>query len=166
MKKKQESNEFYENLGFMALKQLCARHITIATAESCTGGLLAYYFTKNAGASKAFMGGIISYANYIKEKALDVSARKLEFSGAVSKEVISDMLKGTLEKFDTDIALATSGIAGPDGGSETKPVGLVFIGMQKLGCKPIIERFIFSGNREEIQKQTCLKAIEILLKNL
>ncbi len=163
---RRNQTSFDKNLGFAALQQLSERALRIATAESCTGGLLAFCFTKNAGASKAFMGGIISYANYVKENNLNVSAQKLKTFGAVSQEVVSDMLKGALEKFDTDIALATSGIAGPDGGSEAKPVGLVFIGMQRFGYAPIIEKFLFSGDREEIQKQACIKALEILLKNL
>ena len=149
-----------------ALKRLQLAHKTIATAESCTGGLLAYCFTKNAGASLAFLGGIISYANTIKEQNLGVNPYTLQNFGAVSHEVVSEMLEGALDLFGADIALATSGIAGPGGGSVKKPVGTVFIGMQKRGEKPVIERHLFGGNRVEIQQHSCIKALEILLKNL
>ncbi|PAF50642.1 CinA family protein [Helicobacter sp. 13S00477-4] len=138
----------------------------IATAESCTGGLLGYQFTSIQGASNVYDGGLISYANHIKQNFLSVKAHWLRKYGAVSEIVVREMLKGTLKTFGTDYALATSGIAGPDGGSVQKPVGTVYIGVQKRNTLPIVEKYLFKGDREDIQKKACLKALELLARNL
>ncbi|PAF47409.1 hypothetical protein BKH41_07455 [Helicobacter sp. 12S02232-10] len=138
----------------------------IATAESCTGGLLAYQFTSVSGVSDVYEGGIVSYSNAIKHKCLGVKTEWLEKYGAVSEPVVRDMLSGALKVFGVDYAIATSGIAGPSGGSLEKPVGTVYIGVQKVGNLAIIERYLFKGGRQKIQKQSCASALEMLAKIL
>ena len=106
---------------------LKSRRQTMATAESCTGGYAAHLITSIPGSSAYFTGGLIPYQNNIKEKALQVQAETLSTSGAVSEETVREMITGALNLFGSDYALATSGIMGPDGGTETKPVGTVWI---------------------------------------
>lgn len=154
------------NLAKTALALLKATHQTLSTAESCTGGLLSYEFTQISGASGVFLGGVISYANTIKESWLSVDSQDLQSFGAVSEVVVSQMCKGILHLSGADFALATSGIAGPGGGSAHKPVGLVYIGVQRRGSVAKVERHIFGGNRKNVQKQAAQTAILMLLKEL
>ncbi|MCU0392645.1 MAG: nicotinamide-nucleotide amidohydrolase family protein, partial [Thermoflexibacter sp.] len=100
---------------------------TISTAESCTGGYLAHLFTSIAGSSRYFIGSIVAYSNQVKMNELDVSQSILEEHGAVSEPAIRGMAEGIRKKFGTSIGLATSGVAGPDGGSPDKPVGTVWV---------------------------------------
>lgn len=155
---------FGDCLDSIALERLKAQNLMCATAESCTGGLLAYHFTRNAGASAVFLGGVVSYDNSIKQGILGVRESSLQDFGAVSEKVVSEMLHGVIDKFGAQVALASSGIAGPSGGSAQKPVGCVFLGAQKCGEKPLIEQYFFTGTREQIQEQSCQKALEMLLK--
>ena len=136
----------------------------ITFAESCTGGLIASYFTKVAGSSSIFDGSVVSYANRIKSEWLGVDARVLEKFGAVSEETIQQMLLGILEISNSDYAIAVSGIAGPSGGSETKPVGTVYIGVGDKKGKFIVERLQLNGDRIQIQYQTMMNAIRIFIK--
>lgn len=155
---------FGDCLDSIALERLKAQKLMCATAESCTGGLLAYHFTRNAGASAVFLGGVVSYDNSIKQGILGVRESSLQDFGAVSEKVVSEMLSGVIDRFGAQVALASSGIAGPSGGSAQKPVGCVFLGVQKKGEKPLIEQYFFTGTREQIQEQSCQKALEMLLK--
>ena len=155
---------FGDCLDSIALERLKAQKLMCATAESCTGGLLAYHFTRNAGASAVFLGGVVSYDNSIKQGVLGVRESSLQDFGAVSEQVVSEMLSGVIDRFGAQVALASSGIAGPSGGSAQKPVGCVFLGVQKKGEKPLIEQYFFTGTREQIQEQSCQKALEMLLK--
>ena len=155
---------FGESLESIAISQLEAKGLMCATAESCTGGLLAYHFTRNSGSSKVFLGGVVSYANEIKQGILGVRKSSLEDFGAVSEQVVAQMLIGAIDKFGAQVALASSGIAGPSGGSAQKPVGTVFLGALKEGGKPLIEQHFFAGNRTLIQEQSCQKTLEMLLK--
>ncbi|RDU54242.1 hypothetical protein CQA49_05310 [Helicobacter sp. MIT 00-7814] len=157
---------FGESLPQIALNLLKAKNLKLTTAESCTGGLLAYQFTKLSGASEVFDGGVISYANAIKQKWLKVDSQSLETFGAVSESVVGQMTKGALELSGADIALATSGIAGPLGGSAQKPVGLVFISVQGKNKGAKIERHCFKGTRTSIQKQACESAIIMLIREI
>jgi len=100
---------------------------TVASAESCTGGNIAHLVTRVPGSSAYFKGSVVAYANEIKENVLGVQSRTLETVGAVSEETVTEMVKGTIERLGVDYAVATSGIMGPDGGSEEKPVGTVWI---------------------------------------
>ena len=155
---------FGDSLESIAIARVESKGLLCATAESCTGGLLAYHFTRNAGASKVFLGGVVSYDNVIKQRILGVKESSLEDFGAVSEQVVSQMLSGVLERFGAQVALASSGIAGPSGGSAQKPVGTVFLGVQLAGEKPLIEQHFFVGDRIQIQEQSCQKALEMLLK--
>ena len=136
----------------------------ITFAESCTGGLIASYFTKVAGSSHIFDGSVVSYANKIKSEWLGVDERVLEKFGAVSEETIQQMLLGILEISSSDYALAVSGIAGPSGGSEIKPVGTVYIGVGDKNGKFMIERLQLNGDRIQIQYQTLMNSIRIFIK--
>lgn len=112
-----------EVIGHLLMKQ----NKTMATAESCTGGNIAHYITKVPGSSTYYKGSVVSYANTVKEEVLGVKSETLHSSGAVSSETVSEMVRGALKVLGTDYAVATSGIMGPDGGTDTKPVGTVWM---------------------------------------
>lgn len=152
------------NLAQSIIQLLANSKQKITTAESCTGGLVAYYLTKESGASEVFEGGIISYANAIKESWLKVSNNNLISYGAVSEAVVREMLEGALNLSGADFAIATSGVAGPTGGSVSKPVGTIFIGVKSKNGEEIINRVLFSGDRNYIQEQSCLYAYLLFLK--
>lgn len=116
-----------ETLPELVHSQLTAKGKTLATAESCTGGTIASQLTALAGASKYFLGGVVAYSNEVKECALGVQHSTLEQYGAVSEQTAREMTEGVRKRFDSDYAIATTGIAGPDGGTPTKPVGTVWI---------------------------------------
>jgi nicotinamide-nucleotide amidase len=116
-----------ENLAMVVQKILKEKNKTIGTAESCTGGYIAHLITSNSGSSVGFKGSIISYANDVKERVLGVTDKTLRSVGAVSEETVLQMVKGAVEKLQVDFAVATSGIMGPDGGTDEKPVGTVWI---------------------------------------
>lgn len=137
----------------------------IATAESCTGGMLATVLTALPGSSEMFERGFVTYSNEAKCEELDVTERLIKVHGAVSAEVAEAMAKGALAHSKAHIAVSITGIAGPDGGSEDKPVGLVYIGIaQEEGVQ--VERYVFKGNRPEIRQETVRTAMELLLKAL
>ncbi len=132
-----------------------------SVAESCTGGLISHLMTSVAGSSSYFLGGVTSYANSMKETYLEVEPALLERVGAVSPEVAERMAQGMRRKSQADISISITGIAGPGGGSDEKPVGTVFIG---LACdeKTEVQRFLFSGNRYEIQHKTAQTALNLV----
>lgn len=135
---------------------------SLATAESCTGGLLAGKFTELPGSSKIFMGGVVAYANALKTKLLSVPERVLKEHGAVSREVVELMAKNVRDLASADISVAITGIAGPAGGSSDKPVGtvwLAFSGRRQTIC----ERLQLTGSRDEIRRQIVEAAVEKLL---
>lgn len=139
---------------------------TLTTAESCTGGLLAYRFTSIAGASKNFVGGFITYANEAKSAWLGVLPATIDEFGAVSEQTLSQMLDGALQASGADFALATSGVAGPNGGSEEKPVGTVYVGMAKKDGEKIIKRVLINADRIGVQSCSSWQAIKILAEFL
>jgi competence/damage-inducible protein CinA-like protein len=144
-------------------RTLKERNQTLGTAESCTGGYIAHLLTTDAGASKYFKGTIVAYDNSVKQEVLGVSPETLETVGAVSEEAVKEMVKGVLENLKTDYALATSGIMGPDGGTEEKPVGTVWIAVgdkNKIEAKQLHLRFDRMRNIE----QTSYAALNILRK--
>jgi nicotinamide-nucleotide amidase len=153
------SNNIFEYLK----ERLKFNNKKITFAESCTGGLIASYLTKVSGSSSVFDGSVVSYANEIKSKWLGVDEKVLEKFGAVSEETVQQMLLGILEISESDYAIAVSGIAGPSGGTPTKPVGTVFIGVSDKSGKFTIERLQLSGSREEIQYKTMMNAIRIFI---
>jgi len=144
-------------------KILKERKQTVGTAESCTGGYIAHLLTLDPGASNLFKGTVVAYDNKVKEDLLNVSDKTLTSSGAVSEETVKEMVKGALEKLKTDYALATSGIMGPDGGSEQKPVGTVWIA---VGNHKKIEaqQFNFRFDRVRNIEQTAHTALNMLRK--
>ena len=135
------------------INKLIKKNITISTAESCTGGVLAYSITKNKDSSKIYKGGYITYSNELKVKDLNVRNRTLKKYGAVSKEIANEMVRGLFMKTKTNICISTTGIAGPGGGSKGKPIGLVYIGIMVNGKVEILQKN-FRGSRTEIQKKS------------
>ena len=136
--------------------------LVIATAESCTGGLIAHTLTNISGSSEYFDRGIVSYSNRAKMELLDVPEDMLKKYGAVSKEVAKSMAKGVRIKSNVDIGISTTGIAGPTGGSKEKPVGLVFIAVS-TERNTAVKKFNFSGDRSQNKKSTCDAALDMLL---
>jgi nicotinamide-nucleotide amidase len=147
------------------------RNWFLATAESCTGGLLGHLITNVAGSSEYYLGGVIAYSNTLKIELLGVKTGTLLNCGAVSRETVLEMASGIRyvfgEKYSPDriIGLSTSGIAGPGGGSADKPVGMVCIGISSKDWQDAF-LFHFNGSREEIKMQTALQALHILAKHL
>ena len=145
------------------------RDLTVSTAESCSGGLLANLITNVSGSSGYYIAGIIAYYNRIKVDFLGVSQDVLKKYGAVSELTARQMAEGVRNLFDTDVGLSTTGIAGPTGGTPQKPVGLVYMGFSFRGEVHVIKK-IFKGNRLEIKKQTAYTIMDFarryLLKKL
>ena len=142
-------------------KILIKKKLTISIAESCTGGLVSSTFINYPGISSVFMEGCITYSNESKIKRLGVNPNTLDIYGAVSEETAIEMVEGIAKNFNTNVAISTTGIAGPDGGSIEKPVGLVYIGIYING-NTTVKKYIFNGNREEIR----LKATENAINDL
>ena len=146
----------------MAVVRLLKKHeLTVTTAESCTGGLLAGRIVNVPGASQVFREGFITYSNKAKRKVLDVSKSTLKKYGAVSKETAREMAAGGAFAADADICIAITGLAGPDGGTEEKPVGLVYMACYMDG-NVTVEKYQFKGNRNKIREQSVVKALDLL----
>jgi PncC family amidohydrolase len=135
------------------------RGLTIAVAESFTGGLIGHVITNAPGSSVYFQGGVIAYANEVKMDILGVSEQTLIKFGAVSRETVLEMARGVRAALNTDIGISSSGIAGPDGGSAEKPVGLAWIGLSFLQSEAA-EQFVYSGDRLQIKEQATQAAIQ------
>lgn len=138
---------------------LTKNHYTLSTAESCTGGLIAHRLTNVPGSSMYFLAGLVTYSNEAKIDLLDVDEYVLNSKGAVSAEVAHQMAEGIRIKRNADIGLATTGIAGPGGGTELKPVGTVFMGLSYKGGTET-KKHNFSGNRWQVKDQTSEKALQ------
>lgn len=150
----------------MAVVRLLKKHeLTVATAESCTGGLLAGRIVNVSGASEVFKEGFVTYSNKAKRKHLDVSKSTIKKYGAVSKETAREMAIGGVFATDSDMCVAITGIAGPDGGSEEKPVGLVYMACC-LNDKVTVEKYQFKGNREKIREQSVVKALDLIRRTI
>lgn len=134
---------------------------TITTAESCTGGLLAGRLINVPGISKIYKEGYITYSNEAKEKLLFVSHDTLETYGAVSTQTAQEMARGAAKAAGTNAALATTGIAGPDGGTPEKPVGLVYIGCFVNG-EVFVEEHVFAGERSQVRNMSVEAALQLL----
>ncbi len=141
------------------VKAARAKGLTIATAESCTGGNIAHEITTVAGCSDVMKGGIVSYSNDMKMNLLGVRSETLERYGAVSEQTVAEMLRGAHEACDADLVMATSGIAGPGGGTDEKPVGTVVVGASLRGSEPAIATWHFGGSRTRIIDQSTTTAI-------
>jgi nicotinamide-nucleotide amidase len=140
---------------------LCrARGLTLVTAESCTGGLVAGRLTSVPGASDVFLGGVVAYANAVKEAELDVPAEVLERHGAVSAETAAAMAEGARRRLGADVAIAVTGVAGPGGGTPEKPVGLVHLhAAAPDGSRA--EEFQLPGDRDAIRRRTAVMALHL-----
>ena len=158
-------DEEFNALADMVVREFSQAGKTIATAESCTGGLIAACITSAAGSSSVFGRGFVTYANDAKSELLGVTDETLETSGAVSAQCASEMAMGARKASGADASVAVTGIAGPGGGSEEKPVGLVFIAVatsQDEGA--FVEQFEFGDiGRNEVRLATVREALEMLL---
>jgi PncC family amidohydrolase len=149
-----------------ALAALCiARGLQCAVAESCTGGMLGAYVTRLPGASRWFAGGLVAYDNRVKTQLLDIEPELLHAHGAVSEPVARRMAQGVRDLLRVHAAVSITGIAGPDGGSPEKPVGLVWIGCA-LSDATHARSFQFQGTREQVRRTACAEAIRHLLAHL
>ncbi|MEM9079965.1 MAG: competence/damage-inducible protein A [Verrucomicrobiota bacterium] len=150
----------------VVVQELKERGIRLAVAESCTGGLIADRLTDVPGASEALTFGFVVYANRAKEVLLGVSAGSLEQFGAVSEEVCREMVLGALERSGAEIAVAVTGIAGPGGGSEEKPVGTVFLGIGQRGEEPVVIRQCHPRNRRSFKQQVSQSVLELVRRKV
>jgi nicotinamide-nucleotide amidase len=138
---------------------------TLATAESCSGGLIAHRVTNIPGSSGYFLGGVVTYSNEAKQGLLGVPADILETEGAVSESVARAMAQGVCKRFDADIGVGVTGIAGPGGGTVEKPVGLVYIAVTRWGATEV-RQCVFNGTRANIKKQTAETALTMIEEQL
>ncbi|WP_297297519.1 CinA family protein [uncultured Brachyspira sp.] len=140
---------------------LIQRGLKITSAESCTGGLFAAHITSVSGSSECFEGSFVTYSNEIKHKMINVREETLEKYGAVSEECVIEMAENSRKIMDSDIAISISGIAGPSGGTEDKPVGLVWICISAEGYTKAYKN-IFSGDRNEVREQSVLFSLNLV----
>lgn len=138
------------------------RELRIATAESCTGGLIAHAITEIAGCSEYFWGGIVAYSNAGKVSLLGVSEATLALHGAVSSQTALEMARGALRTFGAHVAIATTGIAGPGGGTPDKPVGLVYMALIAPD-DTVVQRHLFAGDRSAVKLQTAIAALQAVV---
>lgn len=150
------------NIAAFIIERLSHHKKKLSFAESCSGGSLAHFFTAHSGSSAIFDGSLITYSNTLKANWLAVEDESLEAFGAVSAEVVLEMSEGAMNVSYADFALAISGVAGPTGGSDTKPVGTVYISARSK-TSVHTERFHFEGDRNYIQEQSVLMAVKMLL---
>jgi PncC family amidohydrolase len=140
---------------------LLARGATLVSAESSTAGLIGHAVTMVPGASRYYLGGVIAYSNLAKEVELGVSAELLASHGAVSPEVAAAMAEGVRDRFDADLGVSVTGIAGPDGGGADKPVGLHFVAACRRGHPATVERWVFTHDRDGNKAAAALAALEL-----
>lgn len=146
-------------------EELLRRHMKLAVAESCTGGLLGATITALGGASGYFRGGVIAYHNDVKKNLLKVRREALEEVGAVSEPVAQQMAMGARAALGADYGIGITGVAGPTGGTPEKPVGLVFISVSSE-AGDLVEAFHFSGDREDIRMAAVIAALQMLRRKL
>lgn len=159
------STKAEETLEMVVVKLLKKLELSVTTAESCTGGMLAARLVHVPGVSDVFKEGFITYSNKAKRKRLDVSKATLKKYGAVSKQTAKEMATGGVFASDADVCVAVTGVAGPDGGTEEKPVGLVYIACY-LKEKVKVESYQFKGNRQKIREQAVVKALDLLRRSI
>ena len=158
-----------DNLQELAVKALIEKKQKAATAESCTGGLVSKRITEVSGASAVFECGVCSYANRIKNKLLGVNRHTLDTVGAVSEETAEQMASGVMKLADADYGVATTGVAGPTGGTKEKPVGLVYISVCDKRCTEVIKAKLWDAEpleREVIRKISSDIALYLLLRKI
>ena len=148
------------------LQAVClARRLTVATAESCTGGLVAHAITDIPGSSAYFQGGFVTYSDQVKRGQLGVGAELLAAHGAVSAQVARAMAEGARERLGTDLAVAVTGIAGPDGGTAEKPVGLTYVAVADAGGVDV-RRHHWTGDRHENKRESAVAALSLLFERV
>jgi PncC family amidohydrolase len=146
------------------LQDAClARGLTVATAESCTGGLVAHLITEVPGSSGYLRGGVVAYSDDVKRAQLGVPDELLRAHGAVSAQVALAMAEGVRARLGTDLGVGVTGVAGPDGGSETKPVGLVYVAVSG-GPAPAVQRFLWPHDREGNKRASAEAALRMLVE--
>ena len=141
------------------------RGLTLATAESCTGGLVGHIVTEISGSSDYYVGGLVSYSNALKEAELGVDAHTLETHGAVSAQTCVAMADGARRRYGASMAVAVTGIAGPRGGSDAKPVGLTYVGVADADGQEV-QRFVWDGDRHANKVSSAAAALQLLLERL
>lgn len=154
-----------EPLEALAGELLKAKGMKLALAESCTGGLIAHRITNIPGSSEYFLGGVVSYADAIKHRLLEVDAETLAQDGAVSRQTALEMARGACRVLGADVGVAVTGIAGPGGGSEEKPVGLTWIALVDPDGERV-EHHIWSGDRIANKERSAEAALELLVEAL
>lgn len=150
-----------DNLSHQIVERMVACGATFATAESCTGGLISASITAVPGASKVFAGAVVVYSNELKTRLLGVTRATLDVHGAVSEQVAREMAAGAVKRLGVDLAVSVTGIAGPDGGTLDKPVGLVYLGVAGPRGVTAVRRQ-FHGNRDAVRAQSVQAALELL----
>lgn len=148
-----------------AVELLKKYRLTVTTAESCTGGLIAGTLVNAAGISSWFEQGFITYSNEAKERLLGVNHDTLERFGAVSEQTAAEMAEGARRAANADISVVSTGIAGPDGGTKEKPVGLVYLACSYKDCTEV-RRHIFSGDRQEVRNSAVEAALTLLTETI
>jgi PncC family amidohydrolase len=138
---------------------------TLATAESCTGGMIGAALTAVPGASRVYKGGVVSYWSEVKEKLLGVSGEDLENLGPVSMQVAGSMAQGARKLLKTDVAVSVTGLAGPDGDEFGRPVGTVFVGFDN-GARTVVRQYRFGGDRDAVRRQAAEAALKLILENV
>ena len=155
-----ETTELARQLG-QVLKE---KKMKIVTAESCTGGGIAQAITEISGSSAWFDRGFVTYSNISKVQMIQINQKTLDRYGAVSKEVAIEMVKGALINSDADLAVSVTGIAGPTGGTDEKPIGTVFIAVKKIEKKENCLSHVFLGNRMQIRQHAVQYALELCME--
>ncbi|SCK04646.1 competence damage-inducible protein A [uncultured Clostridium sp.] len=150
-----------KELEYIIGESLLKNNLTISTAESCTGGMVAAKLISYPGISASYLEGAITYSNEAKIKRLGVKEETLLKYGAVSEQTAKEMANGIARVSESKVAISTTGLAGPGGGSVEKPVGLVYIGLY-LEQEVIVKKFNFSGERDQIRKETTVMALTML----
>jgi nicotinamide-nucleotide amidase len=149
-------------LSISVLQRCRARALKLATAESCTGGMIAAALTEIAGSSDVVERGFVTYSNAAKSELLGVAPALIEAHGAVSGEVAAAMAAGALSHAPVDLAVSVTGIAGPGGATPGKPVGLVWLGLARRGGAVATERHVFPGDRAAVRRASVARALELL----
>jgi len=143
------------------LNQMELKGLTLSVAESCTGGYISHLFTQHPGSSKVFLGGGVTYSNGLKEEILGVQNHTLKTFGAVSGEVVTEMVEGALKRFKSDLAIAVTGVAGPGGGTPEKPVGTVWIAVANIN-KMVVKKLTFGDKRQQNIERSAISALNML----
>ena len=143
------------------IEALRSKGLRMSAAESCTGGMIGCMMTSVPGSSNVFLGTAVTYSNDAKERILGVKHQTLMDHGAVSMETASEMAKGSIDVYKSDVAVAVTGIAGPGGATPEKPVGLVYIAVAD-GPRTVVTKNLFQGDRQSIRHQTAIEALKLL----